>query len=241
MNKQMPKNVRKTVGIMLLTGVMALGAFSLLRTGVTFKDSNIIATTDTSGNGDNTGQGTGEGAKIGLKLENEANWIKVYDAIPQLETEALKGKPYSFTLTRTGTLDQVVRLNLASKAKAEITASTLDEDKVHILVQKVDGIGGDGMPTGTRTEIFNGTLDQITAGDAGFGECLKLTDNNPNNFAVYAWIDEGTTMEDLFGTDGTDKKSIEFKFGAKGIQYDGVFAADDAATLKTTYEANVNK
>lgn len=236
MNKQMPKNVRKTVGIMMLTGVMALGAFSLLRTGVVMQQSNIIATTDTDGNGDNT-----DGARIGLKLENEANPIKKYEAIPELETEALKGKPYSFTLTRTGTLDQVVRLNLTQKSKANITESALDESKIHILVNKVETIGPDGMPTGSSEEIFKGTLNQITTGDAGFGKCLKLVNNNPNNFAVYAWIDEGATVEDLFGAAGTDKKSIEFKMAAKGIQYDGVFTADDEDTLKTTFEANVNK
>ena len=58
MNKQVPKNVRKTAGVLMLTGVMAIGAFSLLKTGVLSTNVNKIATVaGTTGGGGTGGEG----------------------------------------------------------------------------------------------------------------------------------------------------------------------------------------
>lgn len=234
MNKQMPKNVRKTVGIMLLTGVMALGAFSLLRTGVTFKESNVITTTANNGQGGDTDDGAVDpGSKIGLAVKNELNPINDTDALPIGREAALANPtPYTFTLENTGTEKQVVRLNLESTVNG--IEGGLQPDKVNVVVKDVTN--GDAI-------IFDGNLktlnDEISKGS---GNAMIFDGGASRNFKVYAWVDASVTENELFGADGTKVGSMTFKFGAKGVQHRNIFDAShtEAANqteLKTTYEA----
>ncbi len=98
MNRQVPKNVRKTAGVLMLTGVMAIGAFSLLKTGVLSTNVNKIATVAGTTEGDGTGgEGelpdggeTGGGTtkpetgtdKFGLIIEHDTQVIDLDDALP---------------------------------------------------------------------------------------------------------------------------------------------------------------
>ena len=233
MNKQMPKNVRKTVGIMLLTGVMALGAFSLLRTGVTFKESQTITTTANNGQGGDNENGTVDpGSKIGLKVNNEQNPINEQDALPIGREAALANQtPYTFTLQNIGTEKQVVRLNL-EKAVTGVDGG-LQPDKVNVVVKD---------ETNSDTIIFDGTLaklnEEVTKGS---GNAMIFDGAATRNFKVYAWVDASTTDEELFGTDGSKAGTISFKFGARGVQHKNVFNAahtekDNQTELVKTYE-----
>lgn len=238
MNKQMPKNVRKTVGVMLLTGVMALGAFSLLRTGVTFKESQTITTTANNGQGGNTdGGATDPGQKIGLAVKNEQHPINETDALPIGREAALANPtPYTFTLENTGTEKQVVRLNLESVANG--IDGGLQPEKVNVVVK--DETNSDAI-------IFDGTLKDLNDTIAkGSGNAMIFDGQATRNFKVYAWVDETVTENELFGTDGTKVGSISFKFGAKGVQHRNVFnashtEADNQTELKAAYEAALGK
>lgn len=237
MNKQMPKNVRKTVGVMLLTGVMALGAFSLLRTGVTFKESQTITTTANNGQGGNTdGGATDPGQKIGLAVKNEQNPINDTDALPIGREAALAKTPYTFTLENTGTEKQVVRLNLTAAANG--IDGGLQPEKVNVVVK--DETNSDAI-------IFDGTLKDLNDTIAkGSGNAMIFDGQATRNFKVYAWVDESVTENELFGTDGTKVGSISFKFGAKGVQHRNVFDGLDDETVNQTelvqkYEAALGK
>ena len=238
MNKQMPKNVRKTVGVMLLTGVMALGAFSLLRTGVTFKESQTITTTANNGQGGDNENGTVDpGSKIGLAVKNELNPINEQDALPIGREAALANPtPYTFTLENTGTEKQVVRLNLAAAANG--IDGGLQPDKVNVVVKD---------ETNSDTIIFDGTLAKLNEEIAkGSGNAMIFDGQATRNFKVYAWVDETVTENELFGTDGTKVGSISFKFGAKGVQHRNIFnashtEADNQTELKAAYEAALGK
>ena len=215
MNKQMPKNVRKTVGVMLLTGVMALGAFSLLRTGVTFKESNVITTTANNGQGGDHESGqTDPGSKIGLAVKNELNPINEQDALPIGREAALANQtPYTFTLENTGTEKQVVRLNLAAAANG--IDGGLQPDKVNVVVKD---------ETNSDTIIFDGTLAKLNEEIAkGSGNAMIFDGTATRNFKVYAWVDASVNQDQLFGADGTKVGKIEFKFGAKGVQHKNIF------------------
>lgn len=237
MNKQMPKNVRKTVGVMLLTGVMALGAFSLLRTGVTFKESQTITTTaNTDQGGDTDGGAVDPGQKIGLAVKNEQNPINDTDALPIGREAALAKTPYTFTLENTGTEKQVVRLNLTAAANG--IDGGLQPEKVNVVVK--DETNSDAI-------IFDGTLKDLNDTIAkGSGNAMIFDGQATRNFKVYAWVDETVTENELFGTDGTKVGSISFKFGAKGVQHRNIFnashtEADNQTELKAAYEAALGK
>lgn len=226
MNKKMPKNVRKTAGIMMLTGVMAIGAFSLLRTGVTFQETQTITTTANNGQGGNNQGGTVDpGSKIGLAVKNERNPINEQDALPIGREAALNNPtPYTFTLENTGTEKQVVRLNLESVANG--IEGGLQPDKVKVVVK--DETNADAI-------IFDGNLqtlnDEISKGS---GNAMIFDGQATRNFKVYAWVDASTTEDELFGTDGTKVGSISFKFGAKGVQHRNVFDGLDDETVNQT-------
>lgn len=237
MNKQMPKNVRKTVGVMLLTGVMALGAFSLLRTGVTFKESQTITTTANNGQGGDNEDGTVDpGSKIGLKVKDELNPINDTDALPIGRDEALAKTPYTFTLENTGTEKQVVRLNLESEVDG--IDGGLQPDKINVVIK--DASNSDKV-------IFNKTLKDLNDTIAkGSGDVFIMDGAATRNFKVYAWVDESVTENELFGADGTKVGSISFKFGAKGVQHRNVFDGLDNETANQTelvqkYEAALGK
>lgn len=238
MNKKMPKNVRKTAGIMMLTGVMAIGAFSLLRTGVTFQETQTITTTANNGQGGNNQGGTVDpGSKIGLAVKNEQNPINEQDALPIGREAALNNPtPYTFTLENTGTEKQVVRLNLESVANG--IEGGLQPDKINVVIK--DASNSDKV-------IFNKTLKDLNDTIAkGSGDVFIMDGAATRNFKVYAWVDESVTENELFGADGTKVGSISFKFGAKGVQHRNVFDGLDDETVNQTelvqkYEAALGK
>lgn len=226
MNKNMPKNVKKnlkkTTAVCAMSSIMALGAFAFLKSNVVGTQSNVISATNEEGNLDN---------KLAMTLTEEENPIAKYNALPQTEAEALKETPYSFKITNTGTFKQMVRLT-ASEIKATTNAGTeLPADKIHVVVKE--------SKDGSGAEIYKGTISemktQTTGTDKGFGKCIEFAPNAAKEFAVYAWVDENATAEDLYGA-GTEKKSIEFKMGGLGIQKDGMFSTDDLSTEQKTSE-----
>ena len=228
MNKQVPKNVRKTAGVLMLTGVMAIGAFSLLKTGVLSTNVNKIATVaGTTEGGGTGGEGelpdggeTGGGTtkpetgtnKFGLIIENDTQVIDLADALPQTKAAALDNNtPHTFTIRNKGTVEQVVRLSMAGITK-DLEKTELPADKVNILVRIKDG----AEVTEAKT-----TLATIrTAGKAGYGNCFKLAGGAAKEFELFAWIDESASLEDLYGTDGKTSKQIKFQAGASAVQAD---------------------
>lgn len=228
MNKQMPKNVRKTAGVLMLTGVMAIGAFSLLKTGVLSTHVNKIATTANAGGeegGDGGGGqlpdgGEGEGttkpesggSKFGLVIEGDATVINIEDALPQTQEAALKGTSYKFTLRNKGTVNQVVRLSMAGINKEVSSDQKLPPEKVNVLVRDA------GSKEVVAEKI---SLADITAsGTKGFGKPFKLDAAQTKNLELFAWVDESASLTDLYGPDGKQNRSIHFKAGGTGIQAD---------------------
>ena len=227
MNKQVPKNVRKTAGVLMLTGVMAIGAFSLLKTGVLSTNVNKIATVAGTTEGDGTGgegelpDGGGDGNttkpetgtnKFGLIIENDTQVIDLADALPQTKAAALEhNTPHTFKIRNKGTVEQVVRLSMAGITK-DLGKTELPADKVNVLVRIKDG----AEVTEAKT-----TLATIrTAGKAGYGNCFKLAGGAAKEFELFAWIDESASLEDLYGTDGKTSKQIKFQAGASAVQAD---------------------
>ena len=227
MNKQVPKNVRKTAGVLMLTGVMAIGAFSLLKTGVLSTNVNKIATVAGTTEGDGTGgegelpDGGGDGNttkpetgtnKFGLIIENDTQVIDLADALPQTKAAALANNtPHTFKIRNKGTVEQVVRLSMAGITK-DLGKTELPADKVNVLVRIKDG----AEVTEAKT-----TLATIrTAGKAGYGNCFKLAGGAAKEFELFAWIDESASLEDLYGTDGKTSKQIKFQAGASAVQAD---------------------
>lgn len=234
MNKNIPKRVKKMAGAILLSGIMAFGAFSFLKTSVISTNKNIISATDEEGT---------IGNALKMEIGSEQNMLTKHNALPQTKEEAIKETPYTFTITNTGSMKQVSRLTMSDIQNAEITSSELPKDKINVFIQN-----------GSGETVYEGTLAEIeTSKDKGFGECfvlagtpvaaasevdeLKLTDGGTSmDFKVFAWIDENVTNEELWGAEGTETKSIEFKLGALGVQYDGLFTADDESNLETKFE-----
>lgn len=235
MNKTMPKKVRKTLGVMTLTGAVALGAFSLLKTTQTAQNLNKISTTDQDGNGDNSGQDNGQGAILGLSLENEQNALNKINTLPESETEAAKNA-YTFDIKSTGREKQVVRLNMSEIAKIDSMTGTEKFDTTLIKVKI----------TGDNGYTWNGTMKELEdaqAGKNGFGPCFILNGKDAKeSFTLTAWVDESTTLEQLFGPDGTKKQSLQFKVGAKGVQHKGFFdGAENGQSLIDKFEEAMGK
>lgn len=236
----MNKNARKTLGALALTGAVSLGAFALLHTSVISGNSNKIAVTSTNeGNKPDAGDGdhNDSGARIGLLYEDSGaglgNAINKTNALPETEAMAKAGTPYTFRITNTGTLKQVVRLNMAEKSKVDMDKGELPLDKVRVDIETKEGV-----------EVFKGTLQDIVTAQNGVGKCFTMEGTTSKDFKLYAWIDESATETDLFGSDGTDAKSVQFKMGANGMQFDGVFTSSDEAdadTLTQKFTENLNK
>lgn len=221
MNKNIPVKIKKIMGVVLLSGVMAFGAFSFLKTSVISTNSNIISA-------------TGEDGEIGnnllLEIGSEQNMLKKYDALPQTKAEAIKETPYTFTISNTGTTKQVIRLNMEdiqASTDGNLSSTTeLPKDKINVRIETSGG-----------TEVFEGKLNEIEASSSGFGKCSILEkESGSESFKLYAWIDENVTNEELFGAGNDEKKSIEFKVGAMGVQYDGLFTSADESNLETKFE-----
>lgn len=227
MAKRIPVNMRKTLGVMLLSSVVAMGAFSLLRTSVTSTNSNIIS----AGGNDGTVQ------QLLVEMQNELNMLQKWNALPEtLDQAKAKDTPYTFKLANTGTMKQVVRLTM-NDVKAPTTDSItneLDHSKVKIYVTD-----------GQDNKIFDGTLAEAEAGGAnGFGGCFIVDkENAKDDYKLYAYIDDKSTNEDIFGSGGDESKGLEFKIGAIALQYDGVFTADgsDMNALTHEFETLANK
>ena len=227
MNRQVPKNVRKTAGVLMLTGVMAIGAFSLLKTGVLSTNVNKIATVagtteggGTGGEGELPDGGEGEGttkpesggSKFGLVIEGDATVINIEDALPQTQEAALKGTSYKFTLRNKGTVNQVVRLSMAGINKEVSSDQKLPPEKVNVLVRDA------GSKEVVAEKI---SLADITASSTkGFGKPFKLDAAQTKNLELFAWVDESASLTDLYGPDGKQNRSIHFKAGGTGIQAD---------------------
>ena len=227
MNKKVPKNVRKTVGVLMLTGVMALGAFSLLKTGVLSTNVNKIATVAGTTEGGGTGgegelpdggeNGTGDETgtdKFGLKIYEDTQVIDLADALPMTKDKALatEANKYTFKIKNKGSIEQVVRLSMAGITKDGGVAEELPADKINILVREKGG--------NVVTED-NTTLASIReAGKAGYGNCFKLAGNTEKEFELFAWIDDTASLENLYGADGKTSKQIKFQTGASAVQAD---------------------
>lgn len=249
MNRQVPKNVRKTAGVLMLTGVMAIGAFSLLKTGVLSTNVNKIATVAGTTGGDGTG---GEGElpdggtdgntdsetgtdKFGLKIYNDDTVINIADALPMTKEKALstEANKHTFTIKNKGSVEQVVRLSMAGITKDGGVAEELPADKINILVRVK---GGDVV-----TEE-NTTLATIKdAGVKGYGNCFKLPGNAEKEFELFAWIDKSANMEELYGAGGTTSKQIKFQTGASAVQADIFTNQVEGSAMNTEFENLVAK
>lgn len=230
MSKKLSPKMRKTLGVMILSLTLGLGAFSLLKTSVTSTQSNIIA----------TGLQDGQANSIKVIFANDDTnaGLQKYNALPESEETAKKGAKYTFEVQNDGTVKQVVRLKMKENANAN-SEEKLDTSKVHILITDEAG----------SNELFRGTMkDAIDGANKGFGNCLILegTNKTPRKFHLYAYIDENATNEDLYGADhATAPKSLALNFTleADGIQYDGLFTKteSDASGLITEYETAIAK
>lgn len=229
----MNKNARKTLGALTLAGAMSLGAFALLKTSVVSTNTNKIAVTSTN---EPTKPGGGEdnnsGATIGLLYEDAGeglgNAINKANAIPETEAIAKSKTPYTFRVSNTGTMAQVVRLDMPNVDKVDAQKGQLPLDKINILIT-----------SDKDAQIYKGTLQEITTAQKGVGDCFKMAGKESKTFKLFAWIDESATATDLFGADGSDAKSVSFKMGAKGLQYDGIFTSADDSNLNAKFEANI--
>lgn len=250
MNKQVPKNVRKTAGVLMLTGVMAIGAFSLLKTGVLSTHVNKIATVagttggggtggegqlpDGGENGNGTGNETGTD-KFGLKIYNDDTVINIADALPMTKEKALatEANKHTFTIKNKGSVEQVVRLSMAGITKDGGVAEELPANKINILVRVKDG--------DVVTEE-NTTLATIKdAGVKGYGNCFKLVGNAEKEFELFAWIDESANMKELYGAGGTTSKQIKFQTGASAVQADIFTNTSEGSAMNTEFENLVAK
>lgn len=250
MNRQVPKNVRKTAGVLMLTGVMAIGAFSLLKTGVLSTHSNEIATVAGTTEGGGTG---GEGVlpdggednkpgdntgtnKFGLKIHNDATVINLSDALPMTKEKALdsEANKHTFTITNTGSVEQVVRLSMGGIVKGTAGAGQLPADKINIVVREVGQV--------KEITAENTTLATIKeAGVKGYGECFKLAGKGTKQFELFAWVDDKASMEDLYGTAGTESRSIKFNTGASAVQADIFTNTSEGSAMNTEFENLVAK
>lgn len=247
MNRQVPKNVRKTVGVLMLTGVMAIGAFSLLKTGVLSTNVNKIATVagttegggtggegqlpDGGENGNGTGNETGTD-KFGLKIYNDTQVINVEDALPTTKEKALTGTPHTFTIKNKGSIEQVVRLSMAGITKDGSVAEQLPAEKINVLVRE--------KASGTVITEENTTLATIKAsGTKGYGNCFKLAGNAEKEFELFAWIDEKASLEDVYGADGKTSKQIKFQTGASAVQSDIFTNQTEGSAMNTEFESLV--
>ena len=250
MNRQVPKNVRKTAGVLMLTGVMAIGAFSLLKTGVLSTNVNKIATVaGTTGGGGTGGEGQlpdggtdGETTKpetgtdkFGLKIYNDKTVINIPDALPMTKEKALatEANKYTFTIKNKGTVEQVVRLSMAGITKDGGVAEELPADKINILVREKGG---------TVVTEEGTTLAKIrTAGKAGYGNCFKLASNAEKEFELFAWVDESASLDNLYGAEGTTSKQIKFQTGASAVQADIFTNTSEGSAMNTEFENLVAK
>lgn len=227
MSKKLSPKMRKTVGVMILSLTLGLGAFSLLKTSITSQASNVIA----------TGTQDGQVNKLELVFEKDATALEKYDAVPESEAVAKNGKFYQFDLKNNGTVKQVARLKMKQNA-VESKLGDLKPEKVNLLITD---------EAGTK-EIFKGTMKQaIDAGSKGFGKCFVFDkgDNTARTFKLYAYIDENATNEDLYG-DGSKSLALNFTLEADGIQHEGLFTVNDEtdgnqATLQSEYETAIAK
>lgn len=236
MSKKVSKKTKRAVGVTVLSGVVTITAYALLKTTATATDTNIITTTTQNGDLDNS-----QGGLFGLAIRNEKNKIENFEAVPMLKTEALKLEPYTFDVVNLGKAKQVVRLNMptvgvVSNGALNTSTTELPPNLVNVKITSDNGYEYEGKLSDIKTAAAN-----------GIGDCFILdakgSSTEKKSFKVWAWIDENATAEDLFGSDagnadkanGTKKLSIEFKMHATGIQYEGVFTQTTGEPLINEY------
>ena len=88
MSKKLSPKMRKTVGVMILSLTLGLGAFSLLKTSVTSTQSNIIAT--------GLQDGQANSIKVIFANDDTNTGLQKYNALPESEETAKKGSKYTF-------------------------------------------------------------------------------------------------------------------------------------------------
>lgn len=151
MSKKLSPKMRKTVGVMILSLTLGLGAFSLLKTSVTSNQSNIIAT--------GLQDGQANSIKVIFANDDTNKGLEKYNALPEPEAVAKNGEKYTFELQNDGSVKQVVRLKMKENANVN-NEEKLDTSKVHILITDEAG----------TNEIFRGTMKEaIDGADKGFG------------------------------------------------------------------------
>lgn len=250
MSKKLSPKMRKTVGVMILSGTLAMGAFSLLQTATDSSKTNLISAT----------QDGGELQELKVEYSSEGDAIRKYNALPESletgKTETATNKPFTFKLKNKGNIKQVVRLKLDGK----------NVDTVANLKAGLDGVEGlddaEALPKekvklyieNNGAVVFNDTLAKaIEGGENGFGKCFLINNNvDPNvgtesdEFKAFVYIDEKATNTDIFGTETLEpgqikKKALGFKLSAIAVQYDGIFTGEDSDGLTSQFEAFIGK
>ncbi len=246
MSKKLSPKMRKTVGVMILSGTLAMGAFSLLQTATDSSKTNLISAT----------QEGGELQELKVEYSSEGEAIRKYNAVPETVEKAKESTPFTFKLKNKGNIKQVVRLKLddanvgsVEKLKAGLDgvtglddAEALANDKVKLYIENNGAV------------VFNDTLAKaIEGGENGFGKCFLINNNvDPNvgtesdEFKAYVYIDEKATNTDIFGTETLEpgqikKKALGFKLSAIAVQYDGIFTGEDSDGLTSQFEAFIGK
>ena len=228
MSKKLSPKMRKTVGVMILSLTLGLGAFSLLKTTATSTQSNVIAT--------GLEDGQANSIKVIFANDDTNTGLAKYNAVPESEETAKKGTKYTFELQNDGTVKQVVRLKMKENENKN-GEEKLDTSKVHILITDEAG----------TNEIFKGTMkDAIDGANKGFGNCFVFEKDNktPKKCHLYAYIDENATNEDLYGSSqDAISKALNFTLEADGIQYDGLFSVgeENQSTLISEFETAIAK
>lgn len=82
MSKKLSPKMRKTLGVMILSLTLGLGAFSLLKTSVTSTQSNIIAT--------GLQDGQANSIKVIFANDDSNKGLEKYNALPESEETAKK-------------------------------------------------------------------------------------------------------------------------------------------------------
>lgn len=201
------KNLRK-VAPALLAGLLCVGgAFAWLNTSAVDEVGNHSITA----------------GEFDLHFDNELAVIGLEAAYPMTVEEGEALTPYTFDLVNEGNINVVAKLGAVNVAKtdSEDVDDMIPADKVQVAIWQDQR--AEGADEADWQKVYDGLLSDMY-GDNVFGasDLISIEAGKSANFKAVAYIVEGATNEDLYGSgDEAEVRDINFALKAYFAQADG--------------------